>query len=55
MPCCGQPAAGYVHRWHLRGLPGKAEPIEHDTQADALATQRANGGKGVVVRVVKKV
>lgn len=55
MPCCGQPQAGFVHKWHLRGLPGQSEPLEFDTQAEALAEQKRRGGAGTALRVTKKI
>lgn len=56
MACCGQPAAGYQFVWHLRGLPGQAEPIEYPDQGTALREQRnTHGGAGVVMRVTKKI
>lgn len=51
MSCCGAPT-GYERVWLFRVV---GQPVREFTeQAQALAARTANGGKGDVVRVTRK-
>lgn len=53
MSCCGQPKAGYTYVWQHRQ---NGKPVtEHADQAAAMAAQRDAGGKGLVMKVTKRV